>query len=412
MTCVDDFETSCFAARVSSSSTSHLSSGRSPNHSNRQSGSCRKMAQSRVFTLLGDSNVRRYINKTSVRASQDIKSAQILSCGRLEIFKESLEKTRDDTDICIISCITNFLTDAEGPEVVSQRIDPVLQDIREVLDEVCAARSGVQFLLSPPMYRASPVWYREGLPEVLTSFSQVINLDKPANLHILNSFATPSYDAGGIHLTPYSGLEFLIHLFDSARETLENQERHPDAKAARTSEGTRVLEDRVMALEQDHRRLNRVVEGKIAIDAEEADFRENVSFLDSFVISGLPRLSPDLVGKPWQDAAVRDVQGFIKLLMGKSMGIIFVKNSTARHKDAEVKYTVKMKSIPESQAIRDKFGTFFYGSVDQRPPNMKPYSVRNRITPGTQVRIAVLQVLARRYKASNPGSKAQVLTPF
>ena len=39
---------------------------------------------------------------------------------------------------------------------------------------------------------------------------------------------------------------------------------------------------------------------------------------------------------------------------------------------------------------------------------MKPYSVRNRVTPGTQVRIAVLQVLARRYKVSNPGSKVQV----
>ena len=89
MTCVDDFETSCFAAKVSSPSTSHVFLPvEVPNHSNRRSRSCRKMAQSRVFTLLGDSNVRRYINKTSVRASQDIKSAQILSCSRLEIFKE------------------------------------------------------------------------------------------------------------------------------------------------------------------------------------------------------------------------------------------------------------------------------------------------------------------------------------
>ena len=89
MKCVDDFETSCVAAKVSSPSTSHVFFPvEVPSHSNRRSRSCRKMAQSRVFTLLGDSNVRRYINKTSVRASQDIKSAQILSCSRLEIFKE------------------------------------------------------------------------------------------------------------------------------------------------------------------------------------------------------------------------------------------------------------------------------------------------------------------------------------
>ena len=366
------------------------------------------MAQGMSFTLLGDSNVRRYINKTSVRASQDLRAAQVLSCGRIEIFKESLEKTRAEADICIISCLSNFLADADGPEVVAQRIDPVLQDIRGVLDEVCSSRSGVQFLLSPPMYRSSPIWYREGLPEILCSFSHVMCQDRPANMHLLPSFATPSYDSGGIHLTPFSGLEFLMHLFDSARETLENLERLPDAKAAKTSEGTRVLEDRVMALEQDHRRLNRVVEGKLAVDAEEDEFRENVSFLDSFLVAGVPRLSPDLVGKPWQDAAVRDVQAFITLLMGRSMNILFVKNSTARHKDADVKYTVKMKSIPDSQAIRDKFGSFFHGGIDKRPPEMKPYSVRNRVTPGTQVRIAILQVLARRYRASNPGSKAQV----
>ena len=366
------------------------------------------MAQGRAFTLLGDSNIRRYVNKTSLRASKDISAAQILSCGRLEIFKETLEKTREEADICIIACITNFLTDSDGPEVVSQRIDPVLQDIREALTELCTTRSSVQFLLSPPMYRSQPVWYREGLPEILTSFSQAMHQDKPPNLNLLPSFATPSYDPAGIHLTPYSGLEFLMHLFDSARETLENLERLPDVKAAKTSEGTRVLEDRVMALEQDHRRLNRVVESRIAIEAEEADYRENASLLDSFVLAGLPRLSPDLVGKAWQDQAVRDVQEFINLLLGKKMSIVFVRNSTARHKDAEVKYTVKMKEIADSKAIRDKFGSFFLGSTDRRPENMKPYSVRNRVTPETQVRIAILQVLARRYRASNPGSKAQV----
>ena len=42
---------------------------------------------------------------------------------------------------------------------------------------------------------------------------------------------------------------------------------------SRGSEATRVLEDRVMVLEQDHRRLNRVLENKIALDSELADFR-------------------------------------------------------------------------------------------------------------------------------------------
>ena len=103
-----------------------------------------------------------------------------------------------------------------------------------------------------------------------------------------------------------------------------------------------------MAVEQDHRRLNKIVESKIAIDAEASDFRENESNLDSFVISGLP-LIQDLTGKPWQDRAVKDVQGFIKKLMGKSFPIVFVSNSTKRHKDAPVEYTIRMREVADRE---------------------------------------------------------------
>ena len=93
------------------------------------------MAQSRVYTLLVDSNVRTHVNKTSVRANPQMRAAQIISCGHVGVFRETLGKTRGESNVLIVSCMTNFLTDAEGPESVSQRIDPVLQDVREILDE-------------------------------------------------------------------------------------------------------------------------------------------------------------------------------------------------------------------------------------------------------------------------------------
>ena len=56
----------------------------------------------------------------------------------------------------------------------------------------------------------------------------------------------------------------------------------------------------MMVLEQDHRRLNGVVEGKTAADAELDDFHANERFLDSFVIHGLApissRINPELLG--------------------------------------------------------------------------------------------------------------------
>ena len=164
-----------------------------------------------------------------------------------------------------------------------------------------------------------------------------------------------------------------------------------------------------MVLEQDHRRLNRVVEGKIAIDAEISDFHDNKRMLDFVVVAGLDPIDPDLFGKAWQDQAVKNVQEVFKLLMGKTMDIVYVKNATARHKDAIVTYNVQMRTIAESKEIRDKFGSYFLGGKSKLPDALKRYSIRNRVTPNTKVRRSILQVIGCRYQTSNPGSKVQVV---
>ena len=81
-------------------------------------------AQVRAFALLGDSNIQRHINKTSVRAHPDLKKAQVLPCGHLDIFAETLGKIKPDVTVCILSCLTNFLASADGPSTVSHRINP------------------------------------------------------------------------------------------------------------------------------------------------------------------------------------------------------------------------------------------------------------------------------------------------
>jgi hypothetical protein len=372
------------------------------------------MSVARCFSLLGDSNVRRNVNKNSCRANTSLKDAQILQCGSFEIFSETLAKVRPESDSVIISCITNFLTSAEAEadasSSVGQRVEPVLQDVYEVLVQVCQANPARKYLVSPPMYRTSPVWYREGLSQVLNLFSQVLRQEKHENLHLLTSFATPEFDSGGIHLTPYSGLEFLLHLFDGSNELLDQLALAPADRAVQSCENTRVLEDRMMCLEQDHYRLNRVFEAKSAADAEWEDFRENERMENCFVIYGLKAIPDEIVGKEWQEQAVRDVQEVLVPLMGREPEIIFVKNSTARQKNAEVTYTVRMAELNDSKAIRRKFGSFFLGSQDKRPPHFKHVNIKNFMTPETKIRVSVLKLLAARYVNSNPGAKAHVIS--
>jgi len=67
-----------------------------------------------------------------------------------------------------------------------------------------------------------------------------------------------------------------------------------------------------------------------------------------------------------------------------------------------------MFSTEASKEIRSKFGAFFSKGTDTRPSSLKDFSIRNRVTANTRVRIAVMKVLAKRYKTSNPEAKASV----
>ena len=294
------------------------------------------MAQARVFTLLGDSNVKRNITKTNTRACPQMLGCQVLTCMKLELLEAALGQIRKESNVCIVSCVTNFLASSEEDSVVSKRIEPVLDDFCTALGTACTANPAMFFLVSPPMYRHSPLWYREGLPEVLTRFSLFLR-ERPSNLHLLPSFPTPEFEKDGLHLNPYSGLEFMIHLFDSAQFLLDGLESTCDQRLPEVNEATRVLEDRVMVLEQDHRRLNSVVEVKTALDAELHDYRENVSNEAFLVITGCNRIL-GLTPKEWQLRAKKEVAPILQQLMSREIPIEYISNSTGPQPDALVRY--------------------------------------------------------------------------
>ena len=74
-----------------------------------------------------------------------------------------------------------------------------------------------------------------------------------------------------------------------------------------------------------------------------------------------------------------------------------------------MKYNVKMTSVADSDMIRKKFGSFFLGSKDGRPPSLKAINIKNRTTPETKTRVDLLKLMAQRYRASNPDGRAQVI---
>ena len=108
------------------------------------------MAQSRCVTLIGDSNVKRHMNTNNCRNSAVMNGAQVVQCGRAALFGASLQSLRPESDTCIVSCITNFMTITKGSSAVALRVEPVIIDFLSKLTACAESRPEVQFLRRRP----------------------------------------------------------------------------------------------------------------------------------------------------------------------------------------------------------------------------------------------------------------------
>ena len=123
------------------------------------------------FSILGDSNVKRHMNPMNCRDRPLMSGAQVIPCGRVALLSEALRSVRQETNVKLLSCVTNYLTSSEDAgSTLSFRIDPVLQEVGQIIFDAASSSEERRFIVSPPMYSHSPLWYRDGLPEVLSKF--------------------------------------------------------------------------------------------------------------------------------------------------------------------------------------------------------------------------------------------------
>jgi len=85
------------------------------------------------YVLLGDSNVRRNVNKTNKRSCPQLSSSTVLTCTDGSVFDEVLSDVKDDTTILLVACLTNFITAAPEDSSVAKRVEPILDGFVESL---------------------------------------------------------------------------------------------------------------------------------------------------------------------------------------------------------------------------------------------------------------------------------------
>ena len=175
-----------------------------------------------LYTVVGDTNVRRNMTTMNVASRVAMTNAKVIDCLTLSRFAETLNSVSADTTVCIVQCLTSFLVACQDTGSIFGTIDPALAEFAEVLRQYCASRPTLSVSVAPPLYRSSPSWYRTSLPQIAQQFSTVLTSKQPRNLHLLASHVSQDLCPDGVHLTPVSGLHYVLHLFDDTQRVLNS----------------------------------------------------------------------------------------------------------------------------------------------------------------------------------------------
>ena len=66
-------------------------------------------------------------------------TAQVKTCGRIEAVSETIRSIPYNVSVIIMACLTNYITSSEPVStIVSLRVEPVLQEFREILLDFCS----------------------------------------------------------------------------------------------------------------------------------------------------------------------------------------------------------------------------------------------------------------------------------
>ena len=130
------------------------------------------MSQLNLFAIVGDSNIRRHLlSSTNTQDRPRLANAQFIPCSRLSALASSLETVKPEVEACVLACVSNFVTATAPASSVSLRCESIFKGFIEKAGHLAQGRPGLQVFLCPPMYRSTPLWYRDGLPEMLQKFS-------------------------------------------------------------------------------------------------------------------------------------------------------------------------------------------------------------------------------------------------
>ena len=106
------------------------------------------MSSHRLFSIIGDANVRRNMTGLNVASRLSMKSAQVIDCVLLSSLAASLQEVKNESQVVIVASITEFLLFGIAGGTVAAHIDPILASFSSLMNSFCSTRPTTQVRLN------------------------------------------------------------------------------------------------------------------------------------------------------------------------------------------------------------------------------------------------------------------------
>ena len=102
------------------------------------------MSVSRLFTVVGDLNIKRNMTGLNVASRETMKSAQVIDCVSMATLDDALNDVRKESTVLVIAAFTEFLLSGGDCGTIASSIDPILAELSTKIKGFCAFRPNLK----------------------------------------------------------------------------------------------------------------------------------------------------------------------------------------------------------------------------------------------------------------------------
>lgn len=102
------------------------------------------MSISRVYTIIGDANVRRNMTALNVASREVMKKAEVIDCVQLTTLDSALSKVRVESSILIVASVTEFLLSGGDCGSIASSIDHILTSFVAKVTSFCSSHQAMK----------------------------------------------------------------------------------------------------------------------------------------------------------------------------------------------------------------------------------------------------------------------------